>query len=140
VERLFFRGKSKICSSRHIMLWLTRKPFASWTRSHNSANVTSGCFLTSARMILSAAWSFRLGPEWTGKAAQLPVSRQRYHHFSKVDLWMSNCIATSTWVLPASKAAITRSRRSWEYAFMTKSLADLSHKSIRNSLYILLYS
>lgn len=112
VERLFFSGKSRICSSRHIMLWLTRKPFASWTRSHNSANVTSACFLTSARMILLAACSFRLGPELVGKAAQLPVSRQRYHHFSNVDLWMSNCTATSACVLPAAKAAIARSRKS----------------------------
>src|SRR5512134_1198388 len=108
VERLFFSGKFKICSSRHIMLWLARMPLASWTRSHNSASETSGCFFTSVRMKLSAICSFRFGPELAGKASQLPVSRQRYHHFSNVDLWMSNCAATSAWVLPASKAAITR--------------------------------
>ena len=114
VERLFFRGKFKICNSRHIMLSLASKPLASWTRSHNSANVTSGCFLISARRNPSAASSFRLGPGVPAKAAQLPVSRQRYHHFSNVDLLMLNCAATSAWVFPASRTAITRSRKSWE--------------------------
>jgi len=124
VERLFFSGKFNICNSRHIMLGLTCKPLASATRSHNSAKVTSGRFLTSLRIKLSAACRVRLGPGADGKAAQLPVSRQRYHHFSNVDLWMLNCAATSAWVLPASKAAIARSRKSWEYGFMTESLTD----------------
>src|SRR6266508_4168389 len=134
VERLFFRGKFKIFSSRHIMLGLTVKPSASLTRSHNSLSVASGRFLTSARIKLSATCRVRSGPWRSGKAAQLPVSRQRYHHFSSVDLWMRNCAATSAWVLPASKAAIARSRKSWEYGFMTESLPDFYRKSKRNLL------
>ena len=98
VERLFLTGSFKICNSRHIMLGLTRKLWASWTRSHNSTSVTSGRFFTSARMSLSADCRVRLGPWAAGKAAQLPVSRQRYHHFSNVDLWIRNCAATSAWV------------------------------------------
>lgn len=114
VERLFFRGKFKIFSSRHIILGLTSKPSTSLTRSHNSGSVASGRFLTSARMKLSAACRVRLGPWLSANAAQLPVSRQRYHHFSNVDLWMLNCVATSACVFPAAKAAIARSRKSWE--------------------------
>ena len=134
VERLFFRGKFKSCSSRHIMLELTTQPLASLTRSHNSLSVASGRFLTSARIKLSAACRVRSGPWLRGKAAQLPVSRQRYHHFSNVDLWILNCAATCAWVCPASKAAIARSRKSWEYGFMTKSLTHFYRKLKRNSL------
>src|SRR6266508_3225134 len=134
VERLFFSGNFNSFNSRHIMLGLTTKPLASLTRSHNSVRVASGRFLTSARMRLSAACRVRSGPWARGKAAQLPVSRQRYHHFSSVDLWMQNCTATSAWVLPASKAAIARSRKSWEYGFMTESLPDFYRKSKRNLL------
>ena len=134
MERLFFRGKFKICNSRHIMLGLAPKPLASSTRSHNSTSVRSGRFLTSARRKLSAACRVRVGPCAGGKAAQLLVSRQRYHHFSNVDLWMRNCAATSAWVCPASKAAIARSRKSWEYGFMSESLTDSYRKSKWNLL------
>src|SRR5512134_178261 len=134
VERLFLRGKFNIFNSRHIMLGLATKPLASSTRSHNSLSVASGRFLTSARIKLSAACKVRSGPWVSGKAAQLPVSRQRYHHFSNVDLWILNCAATSAWVCPASKAAIARSRKSWEYGFITKSLTHFYRKSKRNSL------
>src|SRR5512139_1384480 len=134
VERLFLRGNFKIFSSRHIMLRLATTPVAFWTRSHNASSVRSGCFLTSSRINFSAACRVRLGPEAGGKAAQLPVSRKRYHHFSKVDLWIWNCAATSAWVFPASKAAIARSRKSWEYGFMARSLPDFSRKSRRNSI------
>src|SRR6266545_6315384 len=134
VERLFFSGKFNICNSRHIMLGLATKPFASPTRSHNSTSVASGRFWISTRRKLSAACSVRSGP-WAGaQAAQLPVSRQRYHHFSNVDLWILNCAATCAWVCPASKAAIARSRKSWEYGFMTKSLTHFYRKLKRNSL------
>jgi hypothetical protein len=114
VERLLFAASS---ISSGVMLSLACMPFASWTRSHNSASEISGCFWTSARMRLSAARSFRFGPGLPGKASQLPVSRQWYHHFSKVDLWIPNCAAASACVLPASKAAITRSRKSWGIRF-----------------------
>jgi hypothetical protein len=134
VERLFFSGKFNICNSRHIMLGLATKPFASPTRSHNSTSVASGRFWISTRRKLSAACRVRSGPWAGGKAAQLPVSHQRYHHFSNVDLWMPNCAATSPWVFPASSAAITRSRKSCEYGFMTNSLPNPCRKPIRNLL------
>jgi len=114
VKRLFFRSNFNHCNSRHIMLGLATKPLTSATRSHNSFNVASGCFLTSVRMKLLAAWSVRSGPLAWGKAAQLPLACQRYHHFSNVDLWMLNRAATSAWVAPSSNAAMARARRSWE--------------------------
>src|SRR6266852_7078987 len=115
VERLFFRGSPKTCNVRHIMLGLAATPWASTTRSHSSANVTSDCCLTAARMKASQAWSVRPGPRPGGKAAQLPVSRQRYHHFSRVDLWRRNRAATWAWVSwPAARTAIARSRKSCE--------------------------
>lgn len=43
--------------------------FASATCSHNSASKISGYFITLARMISSAACSFRLVPELAGKAS-----------------------------------------------------------------------
>jgi hypothetical protein len=53
-------------------------------------------------------------PAW-GDAAQLPVWRQRCHHFSTVDLLMAKVSATSACDdAPASRVAMTRSRRSWE--------------------------
>ena len=85
VDRLFFSGKCKICifgtpcSGSLLSLWL------SVTRSHNSANVTSGCFLISARRNSSAASSFRL---LTYRA------RPRRHNF--------RCPANDTTTFPAS--------------------------------------
>jgi hypothetical protein len=134
MKRLFFSGKFKRCNSRHIMLGLACTPLTSLTRSHNSTKVASGRFLTSARMKLSAVCKVRWGPWAAGKAAQLPVFRQRDHHFSNVDLWMLNCAATSAWVFPASKAAIARSRKSWEYGFIAASLPDFCRKSKWNLL------
>src|SRR5512139_226810 len=134
MERLFLRGNFNSFSSRHIMLRLATKPVAFWTRSHNSSSVRSGCFLSSSRRNFSAACSVRWGPEAGGKAAQLPVSRQRYHHFSKVDLLIWNCSSTFSCVFPASKAAIARSRKSWEYGFMPESLPDFSRKLRWNSI------
>ena len=104
VERLFSVARFNICNSRHIMLGLATKPLASWTRSHNSTSVASGRFWISTRRKLSAACRVRSGPWAGGKAAQLPVSRQRYHHFSNVDLWMPNCAATSAWVFTQLRA------------------------------------
>ena len=53
-----------------------------------------------------------------------------------ITLWIVQGLlaATSAWVLPASKAAIARSRKSWEYGFMTNSLPHLCRKSRWNSL------
>ena len=66
---------------RPIALTLAATISCAVTRSHNSTKVTSGCRAISARMKASQLWSVRVGPWPGGKAAQLAVACQRYHHF-----------------------------------------------------------
>ena len=83
VNHLFFRGNAKTWSSRDIMLRLAVTSVWAPTRSHNSSNVTSGCCFTSARMTAAHAFKARCRPPANGKAATLPVSRQRFTHLSR---------------------------------------------------------
>jgi hypothetical protein len=97
------------------MLGLALIPWDSATRAQSSSSVTSGCRLISARRKSSASRSARLTPPAWGKAAQQPVSRRHRHHFSIVERLTANSSAISDCdSRPASRAAMTRSRRSRE--------------------------
>jgi hypothetical protein len=97
-KRLFFRGKFKIFNSRLIMLGLAVRVWRACTRSHNSSNVASGCFLRAPRMTFSHTSRVRGGPPVAGQAAQLPVVWYRAHHLSSVDSWILKSSAIPAWL------------------------------------------
>ncbi len=119
MERLFFRGNLSRANSRHIRLgsdWI----FVSFsTCSHNSCKVASGCAFTAARIPASTAASLRGTPPAWGSGALLPVLRFRANQRSREgSLTLYRRAAAGILHSPLSTLAITRSRRSVEYAFM----------------------
>src|SRR5262249_40846306 len=135
VEGLFSRGRRNRRSSRHIMLGLALTPWASATRARSSSSVRSGRFLTSARLTAARPRSARRPPPARGKAVRRPVSRRDRHHFSTVERLTATVSAISAWESwPASKAAMTRSRRSLEEGLMTARLTHPDRKPDRNLL------
>jgi len=119
MERLFFRGNLSRTNSRYIILGSDLIFVSFSTRPHNSCKVASGCAFTAARMTAAALANLRDGPPLCGSAAQLPVVRFRANQRS-IDgsLTLYRRAAAGILHSPLSTLAITRSRRSIEYAFI----------------------
>lgn len=99
------------------------------------ATFEAGLALAEARMMVVHPFKVRRRPPANGKAATLPVWRQRFTHLSIVDSLTSKVAAISGRdCCPASTAAMTRSRKSCEWAFMLLSVNNSRRKSNRNLL------
>jgi len=119
MERLFFRGNLSRANSRHIMLGSDLIFVSFSTSSHNSCKVASGCACTAARMTASALANLRGTPPAWGNDAHCPVDRCRANQRS-IDgsLTLYRLAASEILHSPLSTLEITRSRRSFEYAFI----------------------
>jgi hypothetical protein len=106
-------------NSRCIMLGADLIFVSCSTNSHNSSKVASGCAFTAARMAASAVANLRVGPPACGNGAQVPVFRWRANQRS-IDgsLTLYRRAASGILHSPLSTLAITRARRSVEYAFI----------------------
>jgi len=113
------RGKLSRTNSRYIMLELDLIFVSFSTRSHNSCKVASGCAFTAARITASAVANLRGGPPAYGSGAHVPVRRFRPNQRSMLgSLTWYRLAAAGILYSPLSTLASTRSRRSFEYAFI----------------------
>ena len=119
MERIFFRGNFSRTNSRCIMLGADLIFVSFSTASHSSCKVASGWAFTAARMATSALANLRDGPPACGSAAQVPISRWRANQRSmEGSLTLYRLAACGMLHSPLSTLATTRSRRSFEYAFI----------------------
>src|SRR6266478_3734150 len=87
-----------------------------WSSASSARKVISGCLASrSSNHCRSPANTYgRLPP--TGRAAALPVARNRCDHFTTLATLTLKVLATARQLSPADTAPTTRSRRSREYA------------------------
>src|SRR5882724_1061494 len=125
VQRLFFSGNSSRANARHMVHTRTFTPRRSSSSPQSSASVASGRSRTSRRSANRARASNaggRLPPRRL--AARVPCSRCRRSSLNTNERLTPKSSAASDGLLaPSRQARQTRSLRSSEYDFMTRSVA-----------------
>ena len=124
---LFLRPQPRRSTACHTAVRCNDGPPAATKACPISASVASG----RARRQVSRHWSPAAsrrgaGPGWRGNSATEPLVRWRRNSLSVNDNETEKRAATWYILAPGSAhAAATRSRKAWEYAFMSECTAEL---------------